>query len=197
MKKVSIIFLVLVMLLAFVSCDKDKSGEMVATYEEFMNTYNSCYKVAMLLGKKAVSPISVSNDENFALTINTINNSDIKVTEITEQSGSVTESAGENTNDVDAEYKNISIKYKYTEGSDTTVKEGILTVSGTYKHQYNATSASLSRGTGSNESVSYVLTINGKQYKLSYFKDINKGYTSASVNGKDVELRLLNAEDIH
>ena len=197
MKKLSIILLVLVMLLAFVSCDKDKSGEVVAVYEEFMNTYTTCYRVAKLLGDDTVSPISVENDENFVLTINTINNSDIKVTEITEQSGSVTESAGENTNDVDAEYKNISIKYKYTEGSDTTVKEGILTVSGTYKHQYNATSASLSRGTGSNESVSYVLTINGKQYKLSYFKDINKGYTTASVNGKDVELRLLNVKQIY
>ena len=65
MKKVSIILLVLVMLLACVSCNKDKSGEMVATYEEFMNTYNSCYKVAKLLGDDTVSPISVKNDDNF------------------------------------------------------------------------------------------------------------------------------------
>ena len=129
------------------------------------------------------------------MTINTINGSDIKVTEITSQSGSVTESAGEETSDVDAEYRDISITYKYTEGSDTTVKEGTLTVSGTYKHLYNATSASLSRALRGNESVSYDLTINGKQYKLSYYLDYtsNKGYTSASVNGKDVELRLLNA----
>ena len=55
------------MLLAFVSCDKDKSGEVVATYEEFMNTYTTCYRVAKLLGDDTVSPISVENDENFVL----------------------------------------------------------------------------------------------------------------------------------
>ena len=77
------------------------------------------------------------------------------------------------------------------------MKNGTFTVNGTYDYlSDSASTMSKFRAKRTFESVSYDLTINGKQYKLSYYIDGNNKYTSASVNGTGVEIRLLNANRI-
>lgn len=51
MKKVLIVLLSVLLALTFISCEKDKSGEVIQNYEDFMNSYNAHQKVSSFCDK--------------------------------------------------------------------------------------------------------------------------------------------------
>ncbi len=185
MKKVLIILSVAIMLIASVSCEKDKSGEMVETYEEFMTALAKCNLATISNGYDEATNECTISESYLQEAVNKINDSEITITSGDAKFVRTEKTEGQKTTFT---YDNVSIKYKYTEGSDETPKDGTLTISGSYSITDYSTRA-LARDT----EYSYDLTVNGKSYKLSYYLNADRTYKSASVNGKNVELRLLNA----
>ena len=188
MKKISIILLALLMLLAFVSCDKDKSGDMINTYEEFVKAYNNCLEIPTYFAKDGKIEASDIDNWELRMLVHTLNGSYIGVTSLEVADGSSTTlTTSEDKNTKTYTFNNISITYKYTEGEeDTTEKDGTYTLTGTYVVTDSADKGS---------SYSFDITINSEtKCKIAYSKDANGAFTSASVNGTDVELRLLNKQ---
>ena len=187
MKKISIILLALLMLLAFVSCDKDKSGDMINAYEEFVKAYNNGLEVRTNFAKDGKIETSDISDWELGSIIYTLNGSDIDVKSLEVADGSSTTlTTSEDKNTKTYTFNNISITYKYTEGEDTTEKDGTYTLTGTYVVTDSADKGS---------SYSFDITINSEtKCKIAYSKDAKGAFTSASVNGTDVELRLLNKQ---
>ena len=75
-----------------------------------------------------------------------------------------------------------------TDETQAPVKSGDLevTIDGTYKEE----------DTEEKHTVNYDITINDQRYQMSYTYDkTTKKVTAASVNGKAVEIRLINAKD--
>ena len=175
------------MLLAFVSCDKDKSGDMINTYEEFVKAYNNGLEVRSYFAKDGKIETSDISDWELGSIIYTLNGSYISVTSLEVADGSSTTlTTSEDKNTKTYTFNNISITYKYTEGEDTTEKDGTYTLTGTYVVTDSADKGS---------SYSFDLTINSEtKCKIAYSKDAKGAFTSASVNGTDVELRLLNKQ---
>ena len=104
-------------------------------------------------------------------------------------SGSVTGTATA-TNNFNLDYDENKVTFKYDVQNDTsTVKSNQtfeVTIDGYFKEET----------TDAKHVVDYDITINGTRYQLSYTYDkTTKQVTAASVNGKDVEIRLINAED--
>lgn len=191
MKKVLIILSIALMLVAFVSCNKDKSGEMVETYEEFVTGLAKCDAATRISSGYDTDTYEHTISKDYLQdAVNKINDSNITITSYSPTTFvRPQKTEGEKTTYT---YDNVSIKYKYTEGSDETEKDGTFTISGT-KSITNYQPKALARDT----EYSYNLTINGKAYKLSYYLNADGTYKSASVNGKNVELRLLNAPRIN
>ncbi len=187
MKKISIILLALLMLLAFVSCEKDKSGDMINAYEEFVKAYNNCLKVRTCFAKDGKIEKSDIGEWEFWSMVNTLSGKDINVTSLEVADGSsTTVTTSEDKSTKTYTFNNISITYKYTEGKDTTEKDGTYTLTGTY-----AVTNVADKGT----SYSFDVTINSEtKFKIAYSMDKKDAFTSASVNGTDVELRLLNKQ---
>ncbi len=189
MKKLSIILLVVLVLLSVVSCKKDKSEDMIATYEEFVSVNEICDSVNRLANSQTKIGDSIET-EYVGKIVNAAYGSDITVKSATFTSGEYKTETTENPRTYTDTYTVFVVSYKYTEGSDTTVKDGELTVDGTMVTSYPETRAS-----AENTEENNVLTINkNKTYKMSYYWESKAGYKSASVNGKDVEVRLLNAD---
>ncbi len=185
MKKVLIILSVAIMLIASVSCEKDKSGEMVETYEEFMTALAKCNLATISNGYDEATNECTISESYLQEAVNKINDSEITITSGDAKFVRTEKTEGQKTTFT---YDNVSIKYKYTEGSDETEKDGTLTISGSY-----SITDYLPRALARDTEYSYDLTVNGKSYKLSYYLNADRTYKSASVNGKNVELRLLNA----
>ena len=188
MKKISIILLALLMLLAFVSCDKDKSGDMINTYEEFVKAYNNCLEIPTYFAKDGKIEASDIGNWELRMLVHTLNGSYIGVTSLEVADGSSTTlTTSEDKNTKTYTFNNISITYKYTEGEeDTTEKDGTYTLTGTYVVTDSADKGS---------SYSFDITVNSEtKCKIAYSKDAKGAFTSASVNGTDVELRLLNKQ---
>ena len=176
------------MLLAFVSCDKDKSGDMINTYEEFVKAYNNGLEVRTNFAKDGKIETSDISNWELGSIVYTLNGSDIDVKSLEVADGSSTTlTTSEDKNTKTYTFNNISITYKYTEGEkDTTEKDGTYTLTGTYVVTDSADKGS---------SYSFDLTINtDTKCKIAYSKDAKGAFTSASVNGTDVELRLLNKQ---
>ncbi len=185
MKKVLIILSVAIMLIASVSCEKDKSGEMVETYEEFMTALAKCNLATISNGYDEATNECTISESYLQEAVNKINDSEITITSGDAKFVRTEKTEGQKTTFT---YDNVSIKYKYTEGSDETPKDGTLTINGSY-----SITDYLPRALARDTEYSYDLTVNGKSYKLSYYLNADRTYKSASVNGKNVELRLLNA----
>ena len=189
MKKLSIILLIALVLLSVVSCKKDKSEEMIATYEEFVTVNEICDYVNRLASSETKIGDTITSVYVEKI-VNAAYGSDITVKSATFTSGEYKTETSGNPRAYTNTYTVFVVSYKYTEGSDTTEKDGELTVDGTMVTSYPET-----RATSESTEENNVLTINkNKTYKMSYYWDYEAGYKSASVNGKDVEVRLLNAD---
>ncbi len=197
MKKLSIIILSLILLFCFVSCEKDKSEEMIANYEAFMKAYKVCYETWYALPKTTTADMSTDETvgkEKVQDILNAIDseNSNIEVIDATDhstcpitKSGSVTVTKDENKKTYTY---NITINYSYIK--NLTVLADTLTISGTYEETETTSKASVY-----NSDVKCKITINGTTYEITYYQDYTRSdkFTSATVNGNTVELRLLNA----
>jgi hypothetical protein len=190
MKKVLIALLAVLLLLSFTSCEKDKSEDVIAAYEEFISVNDICSDAARMLNNAEVVKDNTVYDYYIVSLVKAINGIDIEI-----KSNKITSGSKDSTSEGDVDtntYSDVVIEYTYTEGSDTTEKTGTLTVSGTYVSE----SPNI-RAQAAYSDVSYELTINGTKYKLSYYRDSYGKYERASVNGKDVEVRLLNSSLDH
>lgn len=189
MKKVLIAMLAVLLLLSFTSCEKDKSEEVIAVYEEFITVNNICERTDRMLSGIAIDKDNTVNEGMLASLLRVLDGTDaeihIKSNKIS--SGSKNSSTSEDGTTTRT-YSDVGIEYTYTEGSDSTVKSGTFSVDGTYVNKSPEI-----RAASAYKDASYEMTINGVKYKLSYYRDYYGKYTRASVNGKDVEIRLLNS----
>lgn len=173
MKKVLIVLLSVLLLVSFVSCEKDKSEEIIKNLEDFYKAKNICESATNLLEESAYT----GND----LTLNDIASGELMdclyylgiedysdLNEITAVTGSATFTDGKKS------YNDIVMTYTNDDGSEHT-----FSFSGTFD--------------GSTASTIYKMRVTGTDYSVSWTKDSNGKYTAASVNGNDVEVRLLNS----
>jgi len=199
MKKLSIVLLCVLLAFSFVSCEKDKSEDMVTTYENFCagwrdadETYDLFYTaleaasedINIDLAATSTAVKGVSNyvkdylgNENI-----TVDNSEtVKFTE-----GKIT--GTKNTTSASLTFKDAKFKVSYHENAkgwaSTTTLEFLI--NGTYEYSLDEEAKT--------ESFAYNFTVNEKTYNVSYTENSETNrYISAKVNGKDVEVRLLNA----
>ncbi len=196
MKKSITAVLLIILALLFVSCDNDKSEEVIATYEKFCQTYVMMAPVTGLfpdtttaesgdsLANKAIekknmaaflSALHPGKEIEVTTTSPTFTKGTIKITGDEKKKTAVVGS------DPEAQF---SISYKMTKDKETEQKTDELHF------------ISLNSSMEDNEkviTVSYSLTLDEKVYgSITYSHDGEK-FTSATVDGKSVDLRLLNA----
>lgn len=182
MKKVLIVLLSVLLLLSFTSCEKDKSGEIVSTFEEFANNGLICSDATYLgdHGNKteAVNYVDKGDAKDLLADL------DSKYKDLDETTITLTNPAGKITKESDVTtYSGISVDYSFPFNGETVT--GTLTVDGTYKDVTE----------GDIETEVYDMTVNGTKYHVEWAKNNKTGkFVSASVNGKSVELRLLNSD---
>ena len=187
MKKVLIALLAVLLLLSFTSCEKDKSEEVIAAYEEFCKAqYVSVYTYGSFdypdSGDVDIKSLTKDDVEDYNV-YNCLNHLDgTKLYSVDAAEGAVKGKVSQDEKEVT--YTGVKITY-YVEGDSATKHE--LTIDGTFK---------CVEETGDSEAMQMEssLTINGKDFAFSFTIN-NKGkYTAASVNGKDVNLTLLNSK---
>ena len=187
MKKVLIALLAVLLLLSFTSCEKDKSEEVIAAYEEY------CKVCSVGSWAYASFKYPESGSVNFtSLTKDNISENQLSycldyldgswLDKVDAVEGSVTGTYSKT--DADITFKGVKITY-YVEGDSTTKHE--LTIDGTFKFTQNTDMT-----TGKVEAN---MTINGNAFAFSYTVE-NSKYTAASVNGKSVDVRILNSQQI-
>ena len=187
MKKLSIILLALLIVFSFSSCKKDKTEEVVSAYENFIKAEAVDDKAYNLF----FSSLNEDND-NLNLTPTTVEGyslpallrslglSEDSLSDIT-VSGTITGKIQKRNKNLT--FNNIKISYKVAEGD----KE--LTLTGTYSNEQGDTGT----GPATARSTSCAFKINGTDYAVSCKIDENGKCTAASVNGTDVDVRLVNA----
>ena len=211
MKKVLIVLLSVLLALSFVSCESDKSEEIIAVYDEYVRgrnfTNGAFYSFYDLLTYEEDGYIYY-NDET-TLSDNDITNRDyvgdliaivddvkyLDVTSAVAKSGTI-----KNTSDsTDTTYSNTItftdcvIDAIYTDNSGEKAKEGektTLEINGQYSYlsQYDEGKKNiLSR------SYTYDFSIDEISYRIELEKDADYNFTSVKVNEKSVDLRLINA----
>lgn len=214
MKKLSIIILSLILLFCFVSCEKDKSGEMIENYEAFVKAYKVCnYTFSALPNRSSSSSAGTSgvtnvaekyseaSDDHLSALYSTIHeDSNITITKITGGSGTYEytydDNAEEDILNLTVTYNNVILKYTYTDADGTEKNDGEMKISeGTYKRKTSSIDDTSSKGTSINlYDVKCNMTIEGTTYEITYTKK-GSTFTSATVNGKEVQIRLLNAKN--
>ena len=186
MKKTLLIMLAVLLLFSFVSC-KDSSDEIIAVYEEYKTTDKIMTDVYRLIYYDTGSG---DTTVNYTVDVTKMSNEDLvdlfeKIgieqtpTEIKSVSGTVEGTRG--SGKVDVEYKNIVITYT----ADGIKDPQTFTISGTWVDKPETSDEIWSHD--------YSFKLNDKEYSLSYSKNGADKYTRAIVNGKNVELRLLNS----
>ena len=182
MKKVLIILLSLLLLVSITSCNKDKSGEVIETFEEFANAGEICLQATSLINngnvmkeddetfvpKRDAKDLIVALDSKYK-------NLDYDTIELTNEAGRITR-----TSDITTSYTDISVDYSFPFNGATVT--GTLTVDGTYTLKKD----------GDITYETYDMTVNGTDYLVDYSYNSNE-YLSASINGKEVNVRLLNS----
>lgn len=195
MKRVALIILCVLLALCFTSCEKDKSDEMVTTLQNFISEKTTCNNAANVVFKTSeedkeinftFTPNTELNSENlkdFIKAIENYDSDDIIITECSFISGNEKGYIlSEDLMSVDFTYSDVKFKAKYTYKGEYEDNE--YTLSGAYWNDEDDNSYFYSRD--------YV--INGISHNVKYAisKKTNK-FIEASVNKKDVNLRLLNA----
>ena len=193
MKKFLIIMLSVLLLLSFTSCEKDKSGDVIAAFEKFANEKEVAFQVWSLFSpdesKKNITTTDVDESTlSYLLAAYYDEDGDQIIggtRKVTDASGSITVDGNKYTYDLSFSCD----EYKYGESEKYRTTDFVISGSCEYK------SESVERGTGTSIiTLSSDITVNGKNYKLSYTQNGGtKKYSAASVDGTAVELRLLNA----
>ncbi len=187
MKKILLILSAVLLLFSFVSC-KDSSEDIVAVYEE--------YKATEVIKNRVYGLFNCSG--GFEGTVKyTLTEKDTETTSlaplfkalgIEEEPATIESVSGTmevtRVSGTDIEYKDIEIKYTISGSEEVKT----FTLSGTYKA--NVPDASVKGVTNDD----YSFKLNGKEYSLSNSRiSSERKYTRAVVNGKNVEIRLLNS----
>ena len=182
MKKVLIILLSLLLLVSITSCNKDKSGEVIETFEEFANAGEICLQATSLINNGNVMkeddetfvPKSDAKDLIVALDSKYKDLDYDNDLTLSNKTGKITKASGVTS------YTGISVDYSFPFNGATVT--GTLTVDGTYTLKED----------GDITYITYDMTVNGTEYLVKYSYD-DIGFLSASINGKEVNVRLLNS----
>ena len=212
MKRSLIIMFAVLMAVTVISCEKDKSGEMIQNFEDFKNaedvfealvsegfsdeledeadaeTYAVTLDISNLDDSKleyAVEAVMevMADDENLSMIVRSVES----------KAGTISGTYKEDEQSLTFTNFNVKVKYnvnEYSGSSSTTIKENeefTLEISGTYKYSVSAEGV---------YTLSTALTINGKSYNVESVYRVEKyerKYTVAKINGNDVNLKILNA----
>mgnify|MGYP006913124327 FL=1 len=205
MKKLfTILLVVFLVVFSFVGCEKDKSEEVIKNYEDFEKTKGAMSKIASFssLGGGKETELTAEKIDTNTLTslVSSIENETRIVTEVVSAKGTIlndSKTEGVISYSTSTEIKGLEIKYKYTTANAKEAKEGSLTMSGTSSFDVKAVDEKTTEMRGT-QKVSG-LVINGTSYKDITFElsgnmaSSKTTYTSATVGGKAVDVRLLNA----
>ena len=214
MKKSLIIMLAVLMAVTVISCEKDKSGEMIQNFEDFKNAEDV---FEALVSEGFSDELEDEADaETYAVTldISSLGDNDSKleyaveavmevmaddenlsmiVRSVESKAGTISGTYKEDEQSLTFTNFNVKVKYnvnEYSGSSSTTIKENeefTLEISGTYKYSVSAEGV---------YTLSTALTINGKSYNVESVYRVEKyerKYTVAKINGNDVNLKILNA----
>lgn len=187
MKKLSIILLALLIVFSFSSCKKDKTEDVISAYENFKKIGNVGGYAARLFGDGLDTcddseSLNLSVDKtfkgrpDFTAFMNLIG--------IDEYKGTEASATGTITGLKDGRKLDVTFDITVTYLTDKTFK-----VTGAYKYDQGDTGT----GPAADVDLSYDFTINGTGYAVSCKIDENGKCTSASVNGTDVDPRLVDA----
>ena len=211
MKKALSLILALLLIVSLTSCNQDKSAEVISTMEEFSDACIICDTLkdtfvgnltstaAEADGSHKITSINAQSYWNYLKEVYVDNSTtdDIHGIQGNTPSGSISGTEKEFT------LKNVKMSSSFTLELDDKQVGGDysdeFTLNGSYSYEEKQIEDSSAEML--DRIVSYNFTVNDKQYNLSYTirdgKD-NKGdfvyYTAASINGKEVNLALLNAE---
>ncbi len=197
--------------LSFVSCESDKSEEIIAVYDEYVRgnrfAQGAYYSLDDLATYEKDGYIYY-NDET-TLSDNDITNrsyvgnlirivdgiKSLSVTNAVAKSGTIKVSSEEKetTYEMKITFTDCVIDAIYTDNSGEEAKEGektTLKINGTYSCLYQYDEEGKNR---LSTTYSYNFTVGDVSYKVERTYDKNGTYTSAKVNGKSVDLRLINA----
>lgn len=205
MKKLfTILLVVFLVVFSFVGCEKDKSEEVIKNYEDFEKTKGAMSNIALAsrLGGGKETELTAEKIDTNTLTslVSSIENETRIVTEVVSAKGTIlndSKTEGVISYSTSTEIKGLEIKYKYTTANAKEAKEGSLTMSGTSSFDVKAVDEKTTEMRGT-QKVSG-LVINGTSYKDITFElsgnmaSSKTTYTSATVGGKAVDVRLLNA----
>lgn len=203
MKKLfTILLVVFLVVFSFVGCEKDKSEEVIQNYEDFEKTKSAMF----ILGAVSKDLSSSEKTELSKEKITTDTLSDVlytveherkTVTEVLDAKGTIFSEGKveKGVTSASVKFSGVEIKYKYTTDEEKEPKEGILTLSGTIAYDIKAVSQESTEIHYSYRTSG--LAINGVSYKdITLEQSMNKdGFktTSATVGGKAVDVRLINA----
>ncbi len=203
MKKVLIVLLSVLLALSFVSCESDKSEEIIAVYDEYVRGDNfTRYAYSSFSG------LYSTKDGETTLNDNDITNSDIvddlirivdgikslSLTNAVAKSGTikVENESTETTKGRTITFTDCVIDATYNDYSEKETKKGektTLAINGTFSWEDTYDDdENLTSWTNY-----YNFSIGDLSYKLERAYDKYSTCTSAKVNGKSVDLRLVNA----
>lgn len=220
MKKVLIVLLSVLLALTFISCEKDKSGEVIQNYEDFVKTRNAsenasefCNELAENYADEKTGEVSkefsdkdkddikpfvtggsygYSRVSYLIMELLDVDADSITITDVESVSGKIQDKLQENSTEYTA--SDIVIKFKYT---TTTYVKGEAETSDPIEGELKI-NMKYSYKTTEEEIILSVssLSLQGVSYKdiAATYSMTQKKTTSATVGGAAVELRLLNAK---
>lgn len=209
MKKLfTILLVVFLVVFSFVACEKDKSEEVIKNYEDFEKTRGSASSISYVArtiqtGKDGEVTKDNITVDTLSSILKMVETEDKIVTEIVSAKGTIlddTKTEGITSYSTSIEIKGLEIKYKYTTADAKEAKEGSFTMNGTSSSDVKAVDE---KGTEIHVTSKVSgLVVNGTSYKditLELSGSITSKKitaTSATVGGKAVDVRLLNASTI-
>ena len=207
MRKIVIVLCAVLLVLSISSCEKDKSEEIISTYLEYLegmflnraaySAFNGLYTWTgdevdtMLTDGEALKSTDYPN--RILKITDGLNN--FNVTGAVTKSGKITGSKKTEAGSFSEAliFADAVIEVTYTDYSGAEEKKdqkATLTINGTYSYGWDkSTETKIS-------TYSYDFTVNNKTYKVTKVYDDNASkITAATVNGKDVNLALVNANN--
>lgn len=211
MKKYLIILICALLAFSLISCEKEQTDDVVSSFDSFMNASMTEYPLSSTFGNYIPSGTTSGEEEtfNYNLTkenrvvtgplaslimgeIGTEKNIDIKSWEVTSGDLKVKISGKEikenGVFEVTVTDAKLICTYDIVDDETGTIKESNLKYELTINMKYRVTVEDSKL-----KSVSMVSSMNSKKYDFSYTQDIpTMKYISATVNGKKVDVRLIN-----
>lgn len=205
MKKVLIVLLSVLLALSFVSCESDKSEEIIAVYDEYVRgsnfTWNAYYSFNGLYdtkdGETTLNGGTITQTGNVGSLIRIVDDiSSLSVTEAVAKSGTIKVSSESTETTYEKKYTFVDcvIDATYDDYSGEEKKEGEQTtfsINGSRSYLYNYNDEDKTKMVSWTNC--YDFTVGDLSYKVEYEYDKDDNITSAKVNGKSVDLRLVNA----